>query len=56
MLDALFVTSNVKATAEDAANVRLPTDKDRKRQIEGLAVDANGKAATTWGSLKKAYR
>ena len=56
MLDALFVTSNVKATAEDAANVRLPTDKDRKIQIEGLAVDANGKAATTWGSLKKAYR
>ena len=56
MLDALFVTSNVKATAEDAANVRLPTDKDRKRQIEGLAVDAKGKAATTWGSLKKAYR
>ncbi len=56
MLDALFVTSNVKATAEDAANVRLPTDKDRKIQIEGLAVDAKGKAATTWGSLKKAYR
>ncbi len=56
MLDALFVTSNVKATAEDAANVRLPTDKDRKIQIEGLAVDAKGKAATTWGSLKKVYR
>lgn len=56
MLDALFVTSNVKATVEDAANVRLPTDKDRKIQIEGLAVDARGKAATTWGSLKKAYR
>ena len=56
MLDALFVTSNVKATVEDAANVRLPTDKDRKIQIEGLAVDAKGKAATTWGSLKKAYR
>lgn len=56
MLDALFVTSNVKATAEDAANVRLPTDKDRKIQIEGLAVDAKGKATTTWGSLKKAYR
>ncbi len=56
MLDAIFVTSNVKATAAEQANARLPTDKDRKIQIEGLAVDAEGKAATTWGSLKKAYR
>ena len=53
MLDAIFVTTNVKATAADQANVRLPTDKDRKIQIEGLAVDAKGKAATTWGSLKR---
>ena len=56
MLDALFVTTNVKATAADQANVRLPTDRDRKIQIEGLAVDAKGKAATTWGSLKRAYQ
>lgn len=56
MLDAIFVTTNVKATAEDQANVRLPTDKDRKIQIEGLAVDAKGKAATTWGGLKQVYQ
>ena len=56
MLDAIFVTTNVKATVADQANVRLPTDKDRKIQIEGLAVDAKGKAATTWGGLKQAYQ
>ena len=56
MLDAIFVTSNVKATVADQANVRLPTDKDRKIQIEGLAVNAKGKAATTWGFLKRAYQ
>ena len=56
MLDAIFVTTNVKATAPDQANVRLPTDKDRKIQIEGLAVDAKGKAATTWGGLKQVYQ
>ena len=56
MLDAIFVTTNVKATVADQANVRLPTNQDRKIQIEGLAVDAKGKAATTWGSLKRAYQ
>ena len=56
MLDAIFVTTNVKATIADQANVRLPTDKDRKIQIEGLPVEAKGKAATTWGSLKRAYQ
>ena len=56
MIDAIFVTTNVKATVADQADVRLPTDKDRKIQVEGLAVDAKGKAATTWGSLKKAYQ
>lgn len=56
MLDAIFVTTNVKATAPDQANVRLPTDKDRKIQIEGLDVDAKGKAATTWGGLKQVYQ
>ena len=56
MLDALFATTNVKATVADQANVRLPTDKDRKIQIEGLAVDARGKAATTWGGLKQVYQ
>ena len=56
MLDAIFVTTNVKATAPDQANVRLPTDKDRKIQIEGLAVDAKGKATTTWGGLKQVYQ
>ena len=56
MLDAIFVTTNVKATVADQANVRLPTDKDRKIQIEGLAVDAKGKAATTWGGLKQVYQ
>ena len=56
MLDAIFATTNVKATVADQANVRLPTDKDRKIQIEGLAVDAKGKAATTWGGLKRVYQ
>ena len=56
MIDAIFVTTNVKATAPDQANVRLPNDRDRKIQVEGLPVDAKGKAATTWGSLKQAYQ
>jgi hypothetical protein len=54
-LDAIFVTSNEKAVDAGAANVRLPTDEDRKRQVSGLAVDAKEKATTTWGSLKNAY-
>ena len=54
-LDAIFVTSNADATNAAAANVRLPTDEDRKIQIEGLSVDAKGKATTTWGALKKSY-
>ncbi len=54
-LDAIFVTSNADATTAAAANVRLPTDEDRKIQIEGLSVDAKGKVTTTWGALKKSY-
>ena len=56
MLDAIFVTTNVKATVADQANVRLPTDKDRKIQIEGLPVEAKGKVATTWAGLKRVYQ
>ena len=56
MIDAIFATTNVKATAPDQANVRLPNDRDRKIQVEGLAVSAKGKAATTWGTLKRAYQ
>lgn len=55
-LDAIFVTSNTNAVNSVQANVRLPTDEDRERQVEGLAVDAKGKVTTTWGSLKKSYR
>ena len=55
-LDAVFVTSNDSATDPGSANVRLPTDKDREIQIEGLAVDAIGKMTTTWGSLKRSYQ
>ncbi len=55
MLDAIFVTTNVKATVADQANVRLPTDEDRKIQVEGLPVSPKGKVATTWGSLKRMY-
>ncbi len=54
-LDAIFVTSNENAVDSGAANVRLPTEEDRKRQVSGLAVHAKGKATTTWGSLKMAY-
>ena len=39
MLDAIFVTSNVKAKNPGEANVRLPTKKDIKIQVEGLAVN-----------------
>ena len=56
MIDAIFATTNVKATAPDQANVRLPNDRDRKIQVEGLAVSAQGKAATTWGTLKRVYQ
>lgn len=55
-LDAIFVTSNTNAINAAQANVRLPTDEDREKQIEGLAVDAKGKVTTTWGSLKQSYR
>ena len=55
-LDTLFLTSNVKAADEGSAAVRLPDDKDRQIQIEGLAVNPKNKAATTWGRLKGAYR
>ena len=54
-LDAVFVTSNTGATVPAQANVRLPTDADRKLQDEGLVVDAKDKVTTTWGSLKQAY-
>ncbi len=53
MIDTIFVTNNLKANEGD---LRLPTDKDRKIQVEGLAVDAKGKAATTWGALKRVYQ
>ena len=55
-LDAIFVTSNANAANAAQAQVRLPTDEDRELQIDGLAVDAEGKVTTTWGSLKKSYR
>lgn len=54
--DAIFVTSNSNAVTPDAAKVRLPTEEDREKQIDGLDVDAKGKVATTWGKLKRAYR
>jgi hypothetical protein len=56
MLDAVFVTSNVKVVDQGAANVRLPTDKDRKIQIEGLAVNPQNKVAASWGAIKQQYR
>ena len=52
MLDAIFVTSNVKAKAPGEANVRLPTKKDIKIQVEGLAVNQKGKITTTWAKIK----
>ena len=56
MLDALFITTNVKATDSAQANVRLPTAQDRTIQGEGLDVEAKGKAATAWGLLKRLYQ
>ena len=52
MLDAIFVTSNVKAKVQGEANVRLPTKKDIKIQIEGLAVNQRGKITATWAGIK----
>ena len=52
MLDAIFVTSNVKAKKPGEANVRLPTKKDIKIQVEGLAVNQRGKITTTWARIK----
>ena len=54
-LDTIFITSNADATNAAAANVRLPTDEDREKQIESLAIEAKDKLATTWGALKKFY-
>ena len=52
MLDAIFVTSNVKAKVQGEANVRLPTEKDIKIQVEGLVVNQRGKITTTWAGIK----
>ena len=52
MLDAIFVTSNEKAKTPNEANVRLPTKKDIKIQIEGLAVNQRGKITATWAGIK----
>ncbi|MCS5610952.1 MAG: hypothetical protein NZ961_11085, partial [Candidatus Poribacteria bacterium] len=52
MLDAIFVTSNEKAKTPNEANVRLPTNKDIKIQIEGLAVNQRGKITATWAGIK----
>ena len=52
MLDAIFVTSNVKAKVQGEANVRLPTKEDIKIQVEGLAVNQRGKITTTWAGIK----
>ena len=52
MLDAIFVTSNVKAKNPGDANVRLPTKKDIKIQVEGLVVNQKGKITTTWAGIK----
>lgn len=52
-IDAVFVTT---PKADEGAMDGRPNDKDRKIQIEGLDVKAQGKATTTWGSLKKAYQ
>ncbi|MAE18347.1 hypothetical protein CMK12_05320 [Candidatus Poribacteria bacterium] len=53
MLDTLFITSNVKAKDPGAANVRLPTKKDREIQVKGQAVDPADKVAITWATLKR---
>ena len=55
-LDAIFVTSNIKAAQEGAADVRLPTKTDINKQEAGLAVSPKDKIATTWGKLKKQYQ
>ena len=55
MLDALFITSNVKSIDAGLANVRKPTKKDReiqKKGFKGLAVDSHSKTATLWATLK----
>ena len=54
MLDALFITNNLAAVAGD---IRLPTDEDRKLQLQSQsAVEAAGKLSTTWGHMKSRYR
>ena len=35
MLDALFITTNVKTKDHGAANIRFPTKKDREIQVKG---------------------
>ena len=35
MLDALFITTNVKTKDPGAANIRFPTKKDREIQVKG---------------------
>ena len=54
MLDALFITTNVKATDPADVNLRLPTAADRELQVKGsTAVDPGGKVTTTWAGLKQ---
>jgi hypothetical protein len=54
MLDALFITNDDSADA-GGANVRLPTDEDVEKQLEGTrSVYPMDKLSTTWGRIKSA--
>ncbi len=55
MLDCIYITDDI---VRGQANARVPTDEDRKLQIEGArakSVDATGKLSTTWGRIRSEY-
>jgi hypothetical protein len=52
MLDCLFISNNLQAESEGI--LRMPDDKDRQAQIEGVQrpVEPKAKLATTWAEIR----
>jgi hypothetical protein len=55
MLDCLYITDDIIG---GQMNVRVPTDRDRKIQVEGpgFSVEPAGKLPTTWGNIRSHLR
>ena len=54
MLDCLYITDDI---AGGEFSLRVPTDRDRRRQVEGSAfsVEPASKLPTTWANIKSEF-